>query len=151
MSLQHFDEFAEHARLIYAEYQRRLGALPPRHAEEVSLLQGAQTLTGAITPLLAGKHPGVVGAVLADLTAMWLACHSVADDAEATDAMRGELMHLQWAAVRQLTAVNEADLLARARGAYRDDSRPARTCDACGKPYHGPAVYCSLECAMGDA
>ena len=35
--------------------------------------------------------------------------------------------------------------------AYRDDSFPERDCDHCGKPYKGPAVYCSLHCAMADA
>jgi hypothetical protein len=38
-----------------------------------------------------------------------------------------------------------------ARAAYRDDSFPARLCDHCGTPYRGPAVYCSLECAVADA
>jgi hypothetical protein len=38
-----------------------------------------------------------------------------------------------------------------ARAAYRDDSFPARLCDRCGTPYRGPAVYCSLECAVADA
>jgi hypothetical protein len=38
-----------------------------------------------------------------------------------------------------------------ARAAYRDDSFPARLCDHCGTPYRGPAVYCSLTCAIADA
>jgi hypothetical protein len=38
-----------------------------------------------------------------------------------------------------------------ARAAYRDDSFPARLCDRCGTPYRGPAVYCSLACAVADA
>jgi hypothetical protein len=38
-----------------------------------------------------------------------------------------------------------------ARATYRDDSFPARLCDHCGTPYRGPAVYCSLECAVADA
>jgi hypothetical protein len=38
-----------------------------------------------------------------------------------------------------------------ARAAYRDDSFPARLCDLCGTPYRGPAVYCSLTCAVADA
>jgi hypothetical protein len=38
-----------------------------------------------------------------------------------------------------------------ARAAYRNDSFPARLCDHCGTPYRGPAVYCSLECAVADA
>lgn len=39
----------------------------------------------------------------------------------------------------------------RAVEAYRDDTFPERLCDGCGKLYRGPAVYCSLECAVGDA
>jgi len=41
--------------------------------------------------------------------------------------------------------------LDRARAAYRDDSFSERNCDACGQPYRGPAVHCSLTCALGDA
>ena len=39
----------------------------------------------------------------------------------------------------------------RASEAYRDDTFPERMCDHCGQLYRGPAVYCSLECAMADA
>ena len=35
--------------------------------------------------------------------------------------------------------------------AYRDDAFEPRECDHCGKQYRGPAVYCSLECAIADA
>jgi hypothetical protein len=42
-------------------------------------------------------------------------------------------------------------LTERARARYRDASFPERACDACGKPYRGPAVYCSLDCAIADA
>lgn len=38
-----------------------------------------------------------------------------------------------------------------AAGSYQDGSFPERECDRCGKPYRGPAVYCSLECAVADA
>jgi hypothetical protein len=34
---------------------------------------------------------------------------------------------------------------------YRDDSYPERICDGCQKPYRGPAIYCSLDCARRDA
>jgi ribosomal protein S27AE len=34
---------------------------------------------------------------------------------------------------------------------YRDDRFAERACDRCGKPYRGPAVYCSLACALADA
>jgi ribosomal protein S27AE len=32
-----------------------------------------------------------------------------------------------------------------------DEAFPERPCDRCGKPYRGPAVYCSLTCALADA
>jgi hypothetical protein len=35
--------------------------------------------------------------------------------------------------------------------AYRDDTFEPRECDKCGKLYRGPAVYCSLTCAVSDA
>jgi hypothetical protein len=34
---------------------------------------------------------------------------------------------------------------------YRDDAFAERPCDHCSKPYRGPAVYCSLACALADA
>ncbi len=38
-----------------------------------------------------------------------------------------------------------------AKAAYFDSSQPWRDCNMCGMPYRGPAVYCSLSCAMADA
>lgn len=38
-----------------------------------------------------------------------------------------------------------------ARASYSDDTLPWRKCDGCARPYRGPAVYCSLECAIADA
>jgi hypothetical protein len=38
-----------------------------------------------------------------------------------------------------------------ARARYRDDSFPSQVCEKCGQTYHGPAVYCSLDCAVADA
>jgi hypothetical protein len=35
--------------------------------------------------------------------------------------------------------------------AYQDDTLEPRKCDYCAKEYRGPAVYCSLACALGDA
>jgi hypothetical protein len=33
---------------------------------------------------------------------------------------------------------------------YRDDKFPEWLCAHCGKPYRGPAVHCSLACALAD-
>lgn len=43
------------------------------------------------------------------------------------------------------------DMQAGARAAYHDPNYPERPCDRCGKSYNGPAVYCSIECAIADA
>lgn len=40
---------------------------------------------------------------------------------------------------------------AAAEAAYADPRFPARECDCCGESYQGPAVYCSLRCALDDA
>lgn len=46
------------------------------------------------------------------------------------------------------TGIPREEVIARA---YADETYPARVCDHCSKIYHGPAVYCSLECAIADA
>lgn len=43
------------------------------------------------------------------------------------------------------------DSALRALAAYIDPTKPPRACDKCGREYRGPAVYCSLTCAMADA
>lgn len=50
-------------------------------------------------------------------------------------------------------AVPDAAAAARLRAgrAYHDPTCPLRTCEACGRAYRGPAVYCSLSCAELDA
>jgi hypothetical protein len=52
---------------------------------------------------------------------------------------------------RAAAEVSRAAAAQKARSAYRDDSFAERTCDRCGRSYRGPAVYCSLECAVADA
>lgn len=37
------------------------------------------------------------------------------------------------------------------RDPYKDDRYPERECDYCHHSYKGPAVYCSLRCALVDA
>jgi hypothetical protein len=63
------------------------------------VLETAQRLVGQIRPLLAGLPPEVQGAVLADLTAIWLAGHA--------GFLRGELLDMQVATIRRLIPVNE--------------------------------------------
>lgn len=62
----------------------------------------SQVLVERIRPMLAGERPEVVGAALADLTAIWLAGH-VGPDAE---AMRSEILDMHVAAIRDLVPIN---------------------------------------------
>jgi hypothetical protein len=57
------------------------------------------SLVNRIKPLLAGKDPGVQGAVLADLLSMWIAGHP--------DFIREEMLTQHVDAVRALVPVNE--------------------------------------------
>jgi hypothetical protein len=47
-----------------------------------------------------------------------------------------------------IVQMTEADA---AQAAYHDPSMPRRECDYCRLPYNGPAIYCSLSCAVADA
>jgi hypothetical protein len=38
----------------------------------------------------------------------------------------------------------------RAERAYYDPRQVKRCCDYCQRPYNGPSVYCSFECALDD-
>lgn len=55
-------------------------------------------LVERIRPILAGNHPAVQGAVLADLLAIWLAGHPA--------ELRHELLTMHDATVRKLIPVN---------------------------------------------
>jgi hypothetical protein len=56
-------------------------------------------------PLFAGKPLNVQGAALANLLALWLAGHVMADDPKATETMRNVLLDLHVGAVRELTTI----------------------------------------------
>lgn len=58
---------------------------------EDAAARAADALVAQIAPLLAGKYPGVQGAVLADLAAIWLSGHLYLDDPPATAELRREL------------------------------------------------------------
>jgi hypothetical protein len=57
-----------------------------------------------IQTLLAGQPPQLVGPVLADLLALWLACNYVEDDEAATVGLREKLLANLCAVVRRRTA-----------------------------------------------
>lgn len=50
--------------------------------------------------------------------------------------------------IRMMAALGE---LRMHEALYIDERFDERACDHCGKPYRGPAVYCSLKCAQADA
>jgi len=74
-------------------------------AEEV------EALVEAVRPLFAGKRPGIQGAALADLLAMWLAGHVIRDDPEASERLREQMLELHLRAVGALVPVNYAGLI----------------------------------------
>ena len=54
----------------------------------------------------------------------------------------------------ELPAARQAELVEGSRqsmASYVDASKPERECEYCGRLYRGPAVYCSLQCALADA
>lgn len=71
-------------------------------------------------------------------------------------------LHARWQLPRETMALvdrvrtlreEELDTQDTIDRSYIDPHWPMRNCDneACGKPYRGPAVYCSHECAIADA
>jgi hypothetical protein len=75
----------------------------------------AAEVSAQIEPLLAGLGPDVQGAILANLTAMWIAGHMAEDhdDHERTAAVRMKILRLHMEAVRSLIAPSERELRAR--------------------------------------
>jgi hypothetical protein len=65
-----------------------------------------QPLVEQIRPILAGKEPQLQSAVLADLTAIWLAGFVIEGDPKETRVLREELLRRHYELVRQLTKVN---------------------------------------------
>ena len=64
------------------------------------------TIVKQISPLLAGQDPKLVGAVLADLTAMWIAGHVSPGNPGETEQVRLRLLALHIAGVGSLIGVN---------------------------------------------
>jgi hypothetical protein len=65
----------------------------------------------SIKPLLAGLHPGVQGAALAELLAIWLAGHRTSDP-DATKALQHRLLRMHMDKVRALTRINNKNTAA---------------------------------------
>jgi hypothetical protein len=54
-------------------------------------------------------------------------------------------------ALPALTREGSDDAATMAEAAYRDDKFEPELCHHCGVSYRGPALYCSLICAIADA
>jgi hypothetical protein len=61
------------------------------------------------------------------------------------------LVFPKFAGLPPLPIVNPPAARRRAEEAYRDARFLERACDMCGRLYQGPAVFCSLECAIAAA
>jgi len=78
-----------------------------------------RTLVAMIKRHLAGQSPAVQGAVLADLTSLWIAGHRSPDPVE-QDRMRTMLLVMHMDAVKQLIEPSDAEvdqMLAKGRDA----------------------------------
>jgi len=62
----------------------------------------ADALALRIAPILAGSDAELQGAVLADLTAIWIAGHRTPGDRAEGDCMRAELLQMHTQHVREL-------------------------------------------------
>ena len=66
----------------------------------------AEALAEKIAPMFAGLDPDIIGAALADLTAIWLAGHRIVDDGLATAQLRDEVLRAHTRVIRKLTTLN---------------------------------------------
>ena len=69
----------------------------------------ADALVDRIAPILAGASTELQGAVLADLTAFWIAGHRTPGDRADGDCMRESLMHMHARHVRELVGMYLGD------------------------------------------
>jgi hypothetical protein len=85
--------------------------------DEDDTLESVLATSAAIHPLLAGLGPELQNAVLADLTATWLAGFQGAN----VEILRAELLKAHISMIRELVPVNEQILLQRLMG--QDDGQ----------------------------
>ena len=71
-------------------------------ADAVAFAAAADALMDCIAPILAGRSPELQGAVIADMTALWLAGHRVQGDRAEGDRVREKLLQLHATHVREL-------------------------------------------------
>jgi hypothetical protein len=75
---------------------KSLDAMPREVARAIELIK----------PVLHGRPPEMIGAILADLLAIWLAGYHVEDDADATRSLRAELLAMHCRTVGALVPIN---------------------------------------------
>lgn len=75
----------------------------------------ARELIAKIHPILAGNPPEIVGVVLADLLATYLASHVIGGDTKQSAVLREELLVMHMETVRRLIPHNEREILQRLR------------------------------------
>jgi hypothetical protein len=108
-----------HKRAIIREYAAARGWTRARHAAfsleclaegRIRRSRALYSLTPvqAVDGLLAGQHPAVIGAALADLTAMWIAGHVAIGDEAATARARAGLLAKHVELVLLLVPINAA-------------------------------------------
>lgn len=71
-----------------------------------------EALSNAIKNVLTGFPAPIQGAVLANLTSLWLAGHRVVGDREATAAVRDDMLRRHVEAVCDMIPASEAEILA---------------------------------------
>lgn len=62
-------------------------------------------------------------------------------------ASKFDLIGIDWGTFLGAERLGKDEMQAK----YFDPTYPSRECDFCGENYTGPAVYCSLGCALEDA
>jgi len=75
----------------------------------MSFTERADALLDRISPILANASVEMQGAVLADLTAIWIAGHRVENDRAEGDHFREELLELHAKHVRELALMYLGD------------------------------------------
>jgi hypothetical protein len=78
----------------------------------------ALEISRQIQPMLAGLRPDLQGAVLADLTSMWVAAH-MTPDRNNTQAIRAEVLKMHVEAVLDLIDASEQEILAKILAKHR--------------------------------
>ena len=78
----------------------------------VEQVREVEEVSRQIYDLMAGRAPGIQGAICADLLSRWLAGHIVPGDERATTRAREAILKAHIQTVRSLIPINEEQILA---------------------------------------